>query len=100
MKMEMGERITALQMLNQILPKDFWNIIVTESNRYGSQTIGDVTRKLKQFEENWRNTNIDEIHAYFALCILMAQVKKSNVRSYWSKICSTHPREKPLEHPD
>lgn len=68
MNIEMGERFTALEMLNQFLSKDFWNIIVTESNRYASQTIGDVTRKLKQSEEYWRDTNIDEIQAYFALC--------------------------------
>lgn len=85
MNIEMGEPFTALEMLNKFLSKDFWNIIVTESNRYASQTIGDVTRKLKQSEEFWRDTNIDEIQAYFALCILMAQVKKPNVQSYWSR---------------
>lgn len=79
---KVGRRITALQMLNKFLPNDFWNIIVSESNRYASQTIGDVTRKLKHCEEYWLDTNIDEIRAYFALCILMAQVKKPNVQSY------------------
>lgn len=85
MNIEMREQITALQMLNQFLSKDFWNIIVTESNRYASQTIRDVTRELKQLEEYWKDTNIDEIQAYFALCILMAQVKKPNIQSYWSR---------------
>ncbi|XP_015185810.1 PREDICTED: piggyBac transposable element-derived protein 4-like [Polistes dominula] len=85
MNIEMTEETTALQMLNQILSKDFWNIIVTESNRYASQTIGDTARKIKKSEEKWRDTNIDEIQAYFALCILMAQVRKLNVQSYWSR---------------
>lgn len=80
-----GQNVTALQMVNGILTEDFWEIVVIESNRYASQTIQDETRKLKKFEDNWRDTNIDEISAYFALCILMSLVKKSSVQSYWSK---------------
>ena len=40
-------------------------------------------RKLKISEESWRGMSKDEIHAYFALCILMSQVKKLNFQSYW-----------------
>lgn len=80
-----GENITALQMVNKILTEELWKILVIESNRYANQTMLDETRTLKKFEDNWRDINIDEIKTYFALCILMSQVKKSSVQSYWSK---------------
>nr|XP_003706754.1 PREDICTED: piggyBac transposable element-derived protein 4-like [Megachile rotundata] len=72
-------------MINEILTEDFWQIIVTETNRYASQILRNETHKLKKYEDNWRDTNLDEIKAYFALCILMSQVKKNSLQSYWSK---------------
>nr|XP_033335544.1 piggyBac transposable element-derived protein 4-like [Megalopta genalis] len=80
-----GQNVTALQMTREVLAEDFWKIIVTEINRYASQTLQNENRKLRKFEDIWWDTNIDEVHAYFALCILMSQVKKSTVQSYWSK---------------
>ncbi|XP_050452209.1 piggyBac transposable element-derived protein 4-like [Cataglyphis hispanica] len=80
-----GQSVTVLQMINEILTEDFWQIIVTETNRYASQILRNKTHKLKKYEDNWRDTNLDEIKAYFALCILMSQVKKNSLQSYWSK---------------
>lgn len=67
-----GQNVTALQMTSGVLAEDFWKIIVTETNRYASQTLQNENRKLRKFEDIWWDTNIDEVHAYFALCILMS----------------------------
>ncbi|XP_015175258.1 PREDICTED: piggyBac transposable element-derived protein 4-like, partial [Polistes dominula] len=72
--------------LNFISEEWIWeNKENNRSNHYVSQTLGNTARKINKSEENWRDTNIDEIHAYFALCILMARLKKSNIQSYWSR---------------
>lgn len=62
-----------------ILVEDFWYIIVTKINRYASQTLQNENNKLRKFENIWWDTNIDEVPAYFALFILMLQVKKPTV---------------------
>lgn len=40
--------MSILQMVNEILTEVFWQIIVTETNRYASQTLQNETRKLKK----------------------------------------------------
>lgn len=79
-----GQNITPVRIVNAILKEDFWEIIVTETNRYEKQVMGEETRQIKSFEQKWRETYVDELKAYFALCILMTQVKKS-VQSCWSR---------------
>ncbi|XP_042145916.1 piggyBac transposable element-derived protein 4-like [Ixodes scapularis] len=47
--------------------------------------MGDEDRPKKCYEEQWFDTTPDEIKAYFALCIIMTQVKKHTVKMNWSK---------------
>ena len=72
-----------LKVLDQVLTEFFWKMIVEETNRYASQIIakeGANKRNLK-----WFPVTLDEMKGYIALCIIMFQVKKSNLGSYWSK---------------
>lgn len=50
MTTEVGEPFTALEMLNKFLSKDFWNIIVTESNRRCKPKIKKIRRVLERYE--------------------------------------------------
>ena len=80
----LGENPTALKVLNQVLTDNFWDIVVNETNKYAKQVIEKegITKKKNQ---RWFPVTRDEIKAYIALCILMSQVKKSNLHMYWSK---------------
>ncbi|XP_033361397.1 piggyBac transposable element-derived protein 4-like [Bombus vosnesenskii] len=62
----------------------FWEILVTETNRFADQTIHDELKK-RYVDDTWYPVTLDEIKAYYALCILMDQVKKSNIQLYWTK---------------
>lgn len=80
---KLGDNPTPLKVLDQVLTEIFWKMIVEETNRYASQIIakeGANKRNLK-----WFPVTLDEMKGYIALCIIMSQVKKSNLGSYWSK---------------
>lgn len=62
----------------------FWEILVTETNRFADQTIHDE-RKKRYVDDTWYPVTLDEIKTYYALCILMGQVKKSNIQLYWTR---------------
>ncbi|KAG7202527.1 hypothetical protein KM043_009727 [Ampulex compressa] len=48
----------------------FWEILVAETNRFADQTIHGE-RKKRYVEDTWYPVTLDEIKAYYALCILM-----------------------------
>ncbi|GFT02412.1 DDE_Tnp_1_7 domain-containing protein [Nephila pilipes] len=72
-----------LDVLNEVLKKDFWNMIVEETKRYARQII--EKEGLEGKNERWFPVNSDEIKAYIALNILMSPVKKAKLEMYWSK---------------
>ncbi|CAK9832739.1 PiggyBac transposable element-derived protein 4 [Anthophora retusa] len=66
-----------------IFDENFWDVIVTQTNLYVQQIISNgIRRKL---DDGWFPVTKDEVLAYYALCILMAQVKKPNIQMHWSK---------------
>ncbi|CAL7934534.1 unnamed protein product [Xylocopa violacea] len=62
----------------------FWDNIVQETNRYAEQTIS-YKHKRKGINETWIPVDCNEIKIYFALCIIMAQVRKPKIQMNWSK---------------
>ncbi|CAK9820042.1 PiggyBac transposable element-derived protein 4 [Anthophora quadrimaculata] len=78
----LGADSTPLCVLKQILSDDFFEMIVRETNRYADQMNMEHTTKMSK---DWFPVTNDEIRAYFALCIIMSQVKKSKLEMYWSK---------------
>jgi len=48
--------------------------------------------EITKMKEEWCPLTNDEVRAYFALCIIMSQIKKSKIDMYWSKqkILETH----------
>ncbi|XP_053987416.1 piggyBac transposable element-derived protein 4-like [Hylaeus volcanicus] len=81
----LGSNVSVLDVFNEILDEQFWQLLVTEMNRFANQQLTDNNYKKKRFDEKWFPTNVYEMKAYFALCIIMAQVKKPSVQMYWSK---------------
>ena len=73
-----------LDLLFITFDNKFWEILVTEANRFVDQTIHDE-RKKRYVDDTWYPVTLDEIKAYYALYILMGQVKKSNIQFHWTK---------------
>lgn len=63
-------------MFNIIFDNMCWENIVM--NRYAEQIINNKNKKRK-IDETWFPVDCNEIKIYFALCIIMAQVKKSTI---------------------
>lgn len=82
---KLGNKNSSLDMFYQILSGDFWELLSTETNRYHQQVTEKDNYHHKKFEEKWENTTPDEMKAYFALCVIMSQVRKPTIESYWSE---------------
>ncbi|XP_043498457.1 piggyBac transposable element-derived protein 4-like [Polistes fuscatus] len=66
-----------------IFDDNLWDIVVTETNRYAEQIMSNGRRR--KLDDGWFPITKDEILAYYALCILIAQIKKPNIQMHWSK---------------
>jgi len=73
----------------QVMDHDsLWDEIATETNRFAVQFY--EKNPNSPTISQWYPTTSHEIKAYCALCVLMSQVKKPNLRSYWSICKSLH----------
>ncbi|XP_046666253.1 putative uncharacterized protein DDB_G0287265 [Homalodisca vitripennis] len=66
---------TELDVLNQFLTNEFWDKVVSETNKYAREKIlggGDVRPN-----NNWTDVTKDEMKAYFSLVVLMSQNPKT-----------------------
>ncbi|XP_017752724.1 PREDICTED: piggyBac transposable element-derived protein 4-like [Eufriesea mexicana] len=81
---KLGANEKELDIFDIIFDNTFWENIVTETNRYAEQIINNKNRRRK-IDETWFPVDSGEIKIYFALCIIMAQVKKATIQMNWSK---------------
>lgn len=81
---QLGGSKKELDFFNIIFDNVFWDNIVQETNRYAEE-ITNCTHKRRIIDETWMPIDRDEIKVYFALCIIMAQVKKPKIQMNWSK---------------
>lgn len=70
----LSENPGILELFSIIFDNKFWEILVTETNRFAHQTMHDE-RKRRKLDDTWYPVILDEIKVYYALCILMDQVK-------------------------
>ena len=78
----------SLEVFQLMVHDSLWDEIATETNRFAVQFF-DINPNSPTISQ-WFPTTSHEIKAYLALCVLMAQVKKPNLQSYWSIHKSLH----------
>jgi hypothetical protein len=61
-----------------------FSMIATQTNNYAQKQLLNDSGK-KRSDNKWFDTTEDEIKAYFALCILMAPVRKPRIQLYRAK---------------
>ena len=81
---QLGENKKELDFFNIIFDNIFWENIVMETNRYANQIMNNENKRLK-IDKTWFPIDCGEIKIYFALCIIMAEVKKPTIQMNWSK---------------
>lgn len=81
---QLGGSRRELDIFNLIFDDIFWENIVTETNRYADQ-IRANPRRTREIDDTWFPVDSNEIKRYFALSIIMAQVKKPRIQMNWSK---------------
>lgn len=76
-----------LDCFQQFFGEDIVQYIAEQSNIYfeflSSQGIHPTASRLHRFN----NTNYKEMYCFFAINLLMAQVKKHSINAYWTKNC-------------
>ena len=77
-----------LEVFQLMVHDSLWDEIATETNRFAVQFF--VKNPNSPTISQWFPTTSHEIKAYCALCVLMSQVKKPNLQSYWSIRKSLH----------
>lgn len=82
---KLGANPKSFDVLEEVLNMNFWEILSTETNRYAEQELKKEYRTSKKMDVEWFPVTVDEIKAYFALCIIMSQIKKADLKMYWSK---------------
>ena len=79
---QLSENKKELDIFYVILDNIFWENIVTETNRYANQIMNNKNKRVK-IDETWFPVDCGEIKIYFALCIIMAEVKKPTIQMNW-----------------
>ncbi|KAJ4443062.1 hypothetical protein ANN_04712 [Periplaneta americana] len=72
------ENPNELDVFKVMLPNHFWCLISRETNKIANANGNDSK------SEGWFPCTPDEIQAYFALTVLIAQMGNSRISSYWS----------------
>jgi hypothetical protein len=67
--------------VSAIIGDDLILLLTEELNFYHSQNAEKWKSRLKH---NWSNIIPEEMRKYLGLIILMGQVRKENIRDYWS----------------
>ena len=77
--------------ISLFLTNDFWNLAVTETNRYAQQYLdahgpnSANPLKPKSRFQNWKPVTIAEMKAFFSLTFSMGLCEKSEIEDYWAK---------------
>lgn len=80
----LGTVVSELSVVSEFLTQEMYENISVETNRYAAQKLSAPGKKLSQLEMKWFDTTADEIKAYIALCVIMSQMKKGKLSSYWT----------------
>ena len=76
---------TPLDILLLLVNDKVLNLIVSETNRFGNQTVAAKQPKKYARINKWRETNAEEIKQFWGLITWMGLVKLSSLKDYWAK---------------
>jgi len=71
-----------LLSLDVFLDDNFYELMVTETNRYHHQNVEQYVTKKKTIK--WTDLTISEFKKFLGLLILMGQISKSTIDEYWT----------------
>lgn len=72
---QLGANHGLLDLFFVVFVENFWDILVTQTNLYAEQIMNDERRR--KLDDGWFPVTQNEMLAYYALCILMTQVRKT-----------------------
>ncbi|XP_063077170.1 piggyBac transposable element-derived protein 4-like [Engraulis encrasicolus] len=78
-----------LDFLSLFLGDEFWNILVTETNRYAHQYLGSHRLKTNSRFHEWCDVTTSEMKAFLSLHLTMGLVEKSSLEDYWAEYWPT-----------
>ncbi|KAK8770142.1 hypothetical protein V5799_013393 [Amblyomma americanum] len=77
-QLQVGANPSSLVMFNALLGDEIWSTIALHTNAFACE------KQRLHPDPSWHETTPDEMKTYFAMCVLMSQVKKSSIQSYWT----------------
>ena len=103
---KLGANPKSLEVFEEVLNINFWEILSTETNRYAEQEIKKEQCPSKKIDVEWFPVTVEEMKAYFALCIIMSQIKKircknvlvEKANSTYANICTDYVSQKVLSY--
>lgn len=103
---KLGANPKSLEVFEEVLNMNFWEILSTETNRYAEQEIKKEQCPSKKIYVEWFPVTVKEMKAYFVLCIIMSQIKKircknvlvEKANSTYANICTDHVSQKVLSY--
>ncbi|XP_054282844.1 piggyBac transposable element-derived protein 4-like [Macrosteles quadrilineatus] len=81
---KLGDNPSAFQCLEAFLGEEFFAMVCQETNDYAATQLAKPNRRKKFDDDKWQPLTIPELKAYFALYILMGQVRKPTIKMYWT----------------
>lgn len=72
-----------LDAFRYFLTDDLINLIIEETNRYGSDSKVEASGNSRAVK--WESISQDELFSFLGLCFLMGIVKKPSIPDYWSE---------------
>ena len=78
------ETASPIDVMDLFLTSDFWNVLVTETNRYAEQYLNTNKLPSKSRFRDWKPVTVPEMKAFFALHFAMGLVQKAKIEDYWS----------------
>ena len=75
------------EIVSLVIGDDLIHLLTEHSNLYRSQNAEKWKVSLKRLQ--WSNITLEEMRKFLGLIILMGQVRKENMRDYWSTDLTT-----------
>ena len=80
--MRMGPHATCSDFVDLYCTKEFWELLVTEANRFAVQFFENL--ELTSYTSEWVPVTIDEMKVFIGLVMLMSIIHKPSINLYWA----------------